>query len=242
MTALLEIQNLYKSFGGLTAVNNISFTLEQGEIIGLLGPNGSGKTTTMNLISGNLKPDSGQILLKGKEITAASPHLIAKSGIARTFQLVRVIEDMTSRENIMSGVAFGNKPIWGDNAEIECDKILQRIGLFSVKDSLAGNLTYVNQKRLELGRALALQPDILLLDEWLAGLNTSELQEGVKLIKKLSQEGTTILMVEHVMSAIHSLCQKCIVMNSGEMIAHGLTQEVMQHPEVIRAYLGGSDA
>ncbi len=242
MTNLLEIRNLHKSFGGLTAVNNISFTLEKGEIIGLLGPNGSGKTTTMNLISGNLKPDSGAILLKGREITSTAPHQIARAGIARTFQLVRVIDDMTVQENILSGVAFGHKPMWGQEAEQECDKILQHIGLSSQRDNLAGNLTYVNQKRLELGRALSLHPEILLLDEWLAGLNASELQEGIKLIRKLSHEGTTILMVEHVMSAIHSLCKKCIVMNSGEMIAHGQTQDVMNHPEVIRAYLGGSDA
>ncbi|MGH1350089.1 MAG: ABC transporter ATP-binding protein [Methyloligellaceae bacterium] len=242
MTALLEIRGLHKSFGGLTAVNNISFSLEEGEIAGLLGPNGSGKTTTMNLISGNLKPDNGSVVLRGKDITASSPHLIARAGVARTFQLVRVIEDMTVSENILSGVAFGRQPKWGGDAESECDEILDRIGLRSQKDNLAGNLTYVNQKRLELGRALSLHPDILLLDEWLAGLNASELQEGIKLIRKLSHEGTTILMVEHVMSAIHSLCKKCIVMNSGEMIAHGLTKDVMNHPEVIRAYLGGSDA
>lgn len=242
MNTILEVKDLRKTFGGLTAVNNVSFTLNKGEIIGLLGPNGSGKTTTMNLISGNLKPDRGSVSLKEKEITASSPHHIARAGIARTFQLVRVIDDMTAKENIMAGVAFGNKPLWGEKADRECERILQVIGLLSEADNLAGNLTYVNQKRLELGRALALHPEVLLLDEWLAGLNASELKEGIQLIRRLSQGGTTILMVEHVMSAIRSLCKKCIVMNSGEMIANGPTDEVMNHPEVIAAYLGGDNA
>ncbi len=242
MSNILEVKKLRKAFGGLVAVDNISFTLAKGEIIGLLGPNGSGKTTTMNLISGNLKPDRGSIILNGKNITSSSTHHIARAGVARTFQLVRVIEDMTVRENLMTGIAFGHKPMWDKEADIECNRILQTIGLVTEAENLAGNLTYVNQKRLELGRALALHPEIILLDEWLAGLNASELQQGINLIRKLSHEGTTILMVEHVMSAIRSLCKKCIVMNSGEMIANGPTEEVMNHPEVIKAYLGGGHA
>ncbi|PWK76786.1 ABC transporter ATP-binding protein [Aminobacter sp. AP02] len=241
MTTLLQVSGLTKRFGGLTAVREAGFTVAAGEVTGLLGPNGSGKTTMMNLISGNLKPDAGTVRLVGKDITGRRPHLIARGGIARTFQLVRVINDMTARENVVAGLAFRDRPLWGQAAANEADRLLERVGLGGRAEAQAAELTYVDQKRLELARALALSPRLLLLDEWLAGLNASELDGGIALIRSLSQEGVTVLMVEHVMSAIRQLCERCVVMNAGAIVAEGETTAVMSDPAVIAAYLGEED-
>ncbi len=239
---LLEISGLTRRFGGLVAVDNVSLALRRGEIMGLLGPNGSGKSTVLNLISGALRPDLGSIRLAGLEIGSTAPHRIARLGVARTFQLVRVLPSLNCRENVLAGVAFGRDRLWGDAADRRADALLARVGLAGRAATATGELTYIDQKRLELARALALDPQLLLLDEWLAGLNPTELQEGIVLVRSLRSEGMTVLLVEHVMDAIRSLCDRCVVMNAGRRIAEGAPATVLAEAEVIRAYLGDDDA
>ncbi|MDB5601496.1 MAG: transporter ATP-binding protein [Xanthobacteraceae bacterium] len=238
----IEAKHLRKAFGGLVAVDDIGFTIKRGEILGLIGPNGSGKTTVLNLISGALKPDAGELILNGTPITHLPPHRIAQLGVARTFQLVRVLGSLTCVENVIAGLAFRAPPLWGEAAERAARTLLVRVGLGDKTDMPADQLTYIDQKRLELARALALEPDLLLLDEWLAGLNPSELQDGIALVKMLRDEGLTIVIVEHVMDAIRSLCDRCVVMNTGRKIAEGTPATVLADREVVRAYLGDSDA
>ena len=239
---LLEVAGLTRRFGGLVAVDGMSLSLAPGAIMGLLGPNGSGKSTVLNLISGALRPDLGSIRLQGHEIASAAPHRIARMGVARTFQLVRVLPSLNCRENVLAGLAFGRNALWGHAAEQRADALLARVGLAGRATTPTTELTYIDQKRLELARALALHPQLLLLDEWLAGLNPTELQEGIALVRSLRGEGMTILLVEHVMDAIRSLCDRCIVMNAGRKIAEGTPDTVLANAEVIRAYLGDDDA
>ena len=239
---VLQLTNLRKAFGGLVAVDDVSFAVRRGEILGLIGPNGSGKTTALNLISGALRADSGAITLAGRPIALLPAHRIAQRGIARTFQLVRVLPDSSCQENVAAGIAFHAKPAWGAAAEDRARTLLSRVGLGDKTDTPAAQLTYIDQKRLELARALALSPVVLLLDEWLAGLNPSELRVGIALVKMLREEGLTIIIVEHVMDAIRSLCDHCVVMNAGRMIAEGPPAAVLADRDVIRAYLGELDA
>jgi branched-chain amino acid transport system permease protein len=239
---LLEVSELRKAFGGLRAVDGVDLTVEPGEILGLIGPNGSGKTTALNLISGALKPDEGEIRYRGQPITALPPHQIARLGIARTFQIVRVLESMSCRDNVIAGLAFRPDPLWGEAARERAAALLDRVGLATRADVPAGQLTYIDQKRLELARALALDPELLLLDEWLAGLNPRELGVGIELVQSLRNEGLTIVMVEHVMDAIRSLCDRCVVMNAGRKIADGPPTAVLAEPEVIAAYIGDAVA
>jgi ABC-type branched-subunit amino acid transport system ATPase component len=241
-TSLLAVKGLTRRFGGLVAVDDLELTVRNGEIVGLLGPNGSGKTTALNLISGALKPDSGTVALRGGLIQGLAPFRIARLGVARTFQLVRVLGSMTCRENVLAGLAFGTSNEWGSRAEANADALLDRVGLTGRSTVMTTELTYIDQKRLELARALALRPQLLLLDEWLAGLNPTELLQGIELVRSLRSDGIAILMVEHVMDAIRSLCDRCVVMNAGRRIAEGTPTSVLADPEVIRAYLGGSDA
>ncbi|MBL4646842.1 MAG: ABC transporter ATP-binding protein [Hyphomicrobiales bacterium] len=238
---ILRVEVLSKNFGGLKAVNKVSFDVREGELIGLIGPNGSGKTTMLNLISGALKPSGGAIQLDGENIAGKSAHIIARKGVARTFQLVRILPTLTIRENVIAGAVFGHASHWGDDADRQAEELLQKVGLADHADLPTASLTYIDQKRLELARALASNPRILLLDEWLAGLNPSELQIGISLIRDLSNEGRTIIMVEHVMDAIRSLCDRCVVMSSGVKIADGGVDDVLSQPDVISAYLGGDD-
>lgn len=242
MSALLEVRNLTRAFGGLVAVNELSFSVGQGEIVGLLGPNGSGKTTALNLVSGALAPGGGQVLLEGRAVGGMAPHRLARLGIARTFQLVRVLPSLSCAENVLAGLAFGREAAWGAPAMVRAEALLDRVGLSGKGALPASVLTYVDQKRLELARALALSPRLLLLDEWLAGLNPTELQEGIALIRSLREEGRSILMVEHVMDAIRSLCDRCVVMAAGRRIAEGRPEAVLAEREVVRAYLGDEDA
>jgi ABC-type branched-subunit amino acid transport system ATPase component len=239
---MLEVRNLRKAFGGLVAVDDVSFTVGAGEIVGLIGPNGSGKTTALNLISGALRPDSGEIALKGQAIAGLPANRIARLGIARTFQIVRVLDNLTALDNVVAGLAFRPDPLWGEAARARAGDLLDRVGLGARAAVPAANLTYIDQKRLELARALALDPELLLLDEWLAGLNPSELGIGIALVRSLRDEGMTIVMVEHVMDAIRSLTDRCVVMNAGKKIADGPPGAVLAEPEVIAAYLGAADA
>ncbi|MFG3592494.1 ABC transporter ATP-binding protein [Bradyrhizobium sp. RDI18] len=238
-TPVLTISGLRRAFGGLVAVNDLDFTVAQGEIMGLLGPNGSGKTTALNLISGVLRPDAGTIRLTGQNIAGLASYRIARLGLARTFQLVRVLDGMDCRENIKAGLAFQRPHLSATDAEVRIDALLDRVGLAGHDRRPAADLTYIDRKRLELARALAAKPRLLLLDEWLAGLNPSELAIGIDLIRSLRADGITIVLVEHVMSAVRALCDRCIVMSSGRKIAEGATADVLSDAAVVKAYLGG---
>ena len=214
-TPVLDVKGLRRAFGGLVAVNDLSFSVAQGEILGLLGPNGSGKTTALNLMSGVLQSDAGDIRLMEHNIAGLASWKIARLGLARTFQLVRVLDGMDCRENIKAGLAFHRSYWSAGDTEARIDALLLRVGLGGQDKRPAADLTYIDRKRLELARSLAAKPRLLLLDEWLAGLNPSELTIGIDLIRSLKADGITIVLVEHVMSAVRALCDRCVVMSSG---------------------------
>jgi len=240
--AMLSVHGLRKAFGGLIAVRDLSFDIPAGGITGLIGPNGSGKTTVLNLITGELPPDAGSIVLQGDEIIGVRSFEICRARIARTFQLVRVLPGATTRENVMLGRLFGSDPTGPAAALSEADALLDRVGLADRAQLMGSQLTYIDQKRVELARALATRPQLLLLDEWLAGLNPTELKIGIDLIRRIQREGVTVLMVEHVMEAIRALCGHVVVMNAGMKIAEGTAAEVLSDPKVTQVYLGEDDA
>jgi len=238
---LLSIRGLRKAFGGLVAVRDFSLEIPAGKIVGLIGPNGSGKTTVLNLVTGELTPDDGSVIFNGHETRGLPSFQVCRAGIARTFQLVRVLPYMTTRENVMLGRMFGSDPAAPAVAMREADQLLERVGLAGRAGQFGSQLTYIDQKRAELARALATRPQLLLLDEWLAGLNPTELRIGIDLIRQISREGITIVMIEHVMEAIRALCEHVAVMNAGEKIAEGTSETVLSDPQVMQAYLGGTD-
>ena len=239
---ILSVKGVTKRFGGLVAVNGISFDVGNHEMIGVIGPNGSGKTTMMNMISGVFKPSAGHISMKGRRLSEMPAQKIAREGVGRTFQLVRLLPGLNVLENVKAGSVFGHRRRWGRDADDFAHEMLERVGLDALYDAPVTSLTYIDQKRVELARVLAGEPEILLLDEWLAGLNPTELETGIELVHALRDEGRTVVMVEHVMDAIRSLCDRCIVMASGSKIAEGTPHDVLSDREVIRAYLGDDNA
>jgi len=236
---LLEVERLSKSFGGLTALRALNFGVNEGEILGLIGPNGSGKTTLFNLITGAFKPDSGQVRFRGENITGLKPHQVCQMGIARIFQLVKPFAQMTALQNVMVGRLYGRNPARSlKQATIESRETLDFVGLGDKADIVAGSLTLADRKRLELGRALAARPQLLLLDELMAGLNPVETETAMRLVKNIMDSGITVIMVEHIVKAVVGLSNRMIVINAGEKIAEGAPQQVVNDQQVIEAYLG----
>ena len=236
---LLEARGLTKTFGGLRAVNELSFTVRAGEILGLLGPNGSGKTTVFNLIAGALAPDRGGVFLEGREITALAPHRRAALGIVRTFQLVRALPGLTVLDNVLVARLYGRVRAAGvREARTESLECLEFAGLAGLAARPAGALTLAERKRLEVARALAAGPRLLLLDEPAAGLNPTEVAALLALFRRIRAGGVTIVIVEHNVGAIRDLCDRIVVLNAGRKIAEGPPRETLEHAGVVEVYLG----
>jgi branched-chain amino acid transport system ATP-binding protein len=236
MSALLEVDRVSKRFGGVAANTDVSFDVAEGEILGLIGPNGAGKTSMFNSISGEVTPDSGEIRLKGKRISGTGPVFCAMQGIARTFQVVRSFDSMTVLENVMVG-AFA-RGIRSRQAMQVATETLEFCGLGSRADRPAWSLSPPEKRRLEVARALATQPKLILLDEMLTGLTPTEAQGGVQLVRDVQARGITVIMVEHVMEILLPLVSRAVVLNLGRVLTIGKPEEIVKNPDVIRAYLG----
>jgi branched-chain amino acid transport system ATP-binding protein len=235
---LIEAEKVTKKFGGLMALRDVSFHIDSGEILGLIGPNGAGKTTLFNAVAGVFRPESGRIRFNGEEITGLPPFELSLRGIARTFQITKPFLNITVLDNMMVGALSKEKNLEaGKKISLE---VLEFVGLTSKKDLMAAKLTLEDRKRLELARALATKPRLLLLDEVMAGLNPKEMEDTLKLIRKVHAEGMTIFVVEHVMKAILSVSHRVMVLHHGEKIAEGAPNDIVQNQKVIDAYLGQS--
>ena len=242
MAPLLQVDGMTKAFGGLVAVSDVSLAVAPGEVLGLIGPNGSGKTTLLNLIAGAIRPDAGTIRMDGEDVTRLPNHLRVRKRINRTFQLVRMPPNMPAIVGVMAGVMYGGEPKRYKDAEYEAAGILGELNLLLKAGHRLDQLTYIEQKRVELARALATRPRVLLLDEWLSGLSPGELDGGMSVVWSLAAQGIAVILVEHVMTAVRALCGRVVVMNAGLKIAEGPPVEVLRDPEVVRAYLGDDDA
>lgn len=235
----LEGQGVTKYFGGLAAVSSVDFHVDQGEIVGLIGPNGAGKTTLFGLISAALSPNQGIIRFKDENITGLKSHQICRKGLARTFQSVKVFPNMPVLANVVLGVHFGTpQSISSVEAVREANALLSFVGLSEKGSVPAKDLTLANQKLLEVARALATKPEVLLLDEIMAGLNPTEIDQAMELVSKIRAQGITIFMIEHVMKAIMNVCDRIIVLHHGKKIAEGTPQEIAMSKTVVEVYLG----
>jgi branched-chain amino acid transport system ATP-binding protein len=239
VSAVLEVEHLGRRFGGLDAVHDVSFSLDEAQTLGVIGPNGAGKSTLVNLITGHLKPTSGSVVIDGRDVTGAKPWVIAKARVARTFQIVKPFRDLTVRENVAIGSMFGPTRARSSREAIgRAGEVLERVGLADRAEAQPGNLSVADARRLELAKALATRPRLLLLDEVMAGLRPREIEAALELIRSLRDDGITILVVEHVMKAIMSVSDSVLVMHEGGELAHGPPQEIVEDERVIEAYLG----
>jgi len=235
---ILQVKGLSKHFGGRAAVSEVDFHVDEGEILGLIGPNGAGKSTVFNLISGALPPDEGEITIFGVKTTGMRPNKICRLGVGRTFQSAKNFSGMTVRQNVLMGALFGKRRQSKEEAVRRTDEVLAFTGLAEMADRPAGGIPLVYQKRLEVARALATQPRLLMLDEIMAGLNPTEVQGAMDLVRKIRSSGVTVLMIEHVMHAIMNVCDRIIVLHHGAKIAEGTPEEVSSNKTVIEVYLG----
>ncbi|RME75299.1 MAG: ABC transporter ATP-binding protein [Chloroflexi bacterium] len=235
---LLQVQNVSKRFGGLLAVAEVSFDLPQGQILGLIGPNGAGKTTLFNVITGVYTPTEGHVLFRGVDVSGWPPYNVVRLGLARTHQIVRPLNDLTVLENVMAGACYGYAQLPLREAREVALEVMEFLGLADRRDMLAGSLNVAQKKRLELARALASRPRLLLLDEVLAGLNPTEIAEMVEVVHKIREQGVTIFIIEHVMHALMNVSDRVIVLDYGRLIAEGTPDEIANNPQVIEAYLG----
>jgi branched-chain amino acid transport system ATP-binding protein len=238
MKPLLEVEHLSKHFGGVHAVRDVSFTIGAGEIVGLIGPNGAGKTTLVNLLTGVHRPSGGIVRFEGVDVTAQRPHQAARRGLARTFQIVQPFPRMTVLENVAAGALFAGQA--GSRAEAErlAAGYLAVVGLDRESQRPAATLTLPSRKRLELAKSLAMRPKLLLLDEVNAGLNTSEIDGALALIRRIAASGITVVLIEHLMKVVLSLSQRVLVLHHGQLLASGAPEAVMRDPQVVEAYLG----
>lgn len=238
MTALLQLQNVSRNFGGLAALSEVSFDLHPGEILGLIGPNGAGKTTLVNLVTGVYRPSSGQIIFEDKRINRLKTYAIARMGIARTFQVMQPFPEMTVVDNVAAGALFATGASTLEEAKELAQEHLEYVGLKRFANTPAASLTLPNRKRLELAKSLAMNPKLLLLDEVMAGLNSVEIDQSLGLIKSLVEKGITILLIEHIMKVVMSVCSRVVVLHHGSLICEGQPNYVTSDPQVIKAYLG----
>ncbi|MBU4231653.1 MAG: ABC transporter ATP-binding protein [Proteobacteria bacterium] len=235
---MLQVHDVTKRFGGLQALSDVTFDLHTGEILGLIGPNGAGKTTLFNVINGVYAPEHGRVSFRGEDITGLPSYDVARLGLARTHQVVRPLHELTVRENVMVGACYGREKHSLKEAKRLADGSLDKVDLLDRADQPSGSLNVSQKKRLELARALAARPYLLLLDEVLAGLNPSEIASMMDTVRAIREDGISILMIEHVMQAIMSISDRILVLDYGTLIATGLPEEVANNPQVIEAYLG----
>ena len=242
MTALLELRNASRRFGGLNAVNDVSFTVSQGEIVGLIGPNGAGKTTLINLITAVHPATGGSVHFEGRDITKMRPYQIARLGLARTFQIVQPFPKMTVQENVTAGAIFAGHAGSLKEAHAQAREHLAFTGLIESADKPAATLTLAQRKRLELAKSLAMKPRLLMLDEVNAGLNPTEIDEALRMIRKIAEQGVTIVVIEHLMKVVVSISQRIVVLHHGQLIAEGEPNAVLRDSKVVEAYLGSKYA